>query len=69
MSEIPGWICPRCRTVYAPWVDRCTCTQNPFLWGMNIMNWMLPIRTLKNFMEAKETIKKSKSKESMLKEY
>ena len=25
-SPIPhGWQCPRCGTIYAPWVDRCYC--------------------------------------------
>lgn len=24
-----GWMCPHCRTVYAPWVQSCGCQRNP----------------------------------------
>lgn len=27
MSDHAPWICPRCATVNAPWVDRCACLQ------------------------------------------
>ena len=24
-AEPKGWICPRCQTVHAPWIDKCDC--------------------------------------------
>lgn len=24
-----GWICPRCKKVYAPWVKECDCIEQP----------------------------------------
>ena len=25
IHSIPGWMCPECRTVYAPYVHKCEC--------------------------------------------
>lgn len=37
LQPLLGWICPRCHTVYSPWVSTCSChlPKAPIYYGGN----------------------------------
>ena len=49
-----GWVCPKCNTVYAPWIEQCTKCKNTSIGYGYIVGTEKTHKIIKNLHEPRE---------------